>query len=133
MTDKAKGQDISIGIVTEALPDALFRVKFQNQEKEILAYLSGKMRLNRIKVLIGDSVEVVLDSYGGRGRIVRRLDNRRENALQIIPKTMKVKASIKKMCSKCKLVRREGVLFVVCKSNPKHKQTQGQICEYLKI
>lgn len=38
---------------------------------------------------------------------------------------MKVKASIKKMCPKCKLVRREGVLFVVCKSNPKHKQRQG--------
>ncbi|HEY4479898.1 MAG TPA: 50S ribosomal protein L36 [Candidatus Paceibacterota bacterium] len=38
---------------------------------------------------------------------------------------MKVKASIKKMCAKCKLVRREGVLFVVCKSNPKHKQRQG--------
>ncbi|MFH0804436.1 MAG: 50S ribosomal protein L36 [Candidatus Zambryskibacteria bacterium] len=38
---------------------------------------------------------------------------------------MKVKASIKKMCPKCKLVRRGGVLFVVCKSNPKHKQRQG--------
>ncbi len=64
-----------VGIVTEALPNALFRVKLQEEER--LAYLSGKMRLNRIKVLIGDSVEIVLDPYGGRGRIVRRLDNRR--------------------------------------------------------
>ncbi len=62
-------------MITEALPNAFFRVKLQ--EGEVLAYLSGKMRLNRIKVIIGDSVEVVLDPYGGKGRIVRRLDNRR--------------------------------------------------------
>jgi len=73
MTDKR--QETSVGVITEALPNAFFRVKFK--ESEILAYLSGKMRLNRIKVLIGDSVEVVLDPYGGKGRIVRRLDNRR--------------------------------------------------------
>lgn len=75
MTDKTR-QDTTIGMITEALPNALFRVKLQNQE-EVLAYLSGKMRLNRIKVIIGDSVELVLDPYGGRARIVRRLDNRR--------------------------------------------------------
>jgi translation initiation factor IF-1 len=68
-------QDTSIGIVTEALPNAFFRVKMQ--EAEILAYLSGRMRLNRIKVMVGDNVEVVLDPYGGKGRIVRRLDNRK--------------------------------------------------------
>jgi len=68
---------MSIGIVTEALPNALFRVKFEKDEKEIIAYLSGKMRLNRIKVLIGDGVEVTLDPYGGKGRIVRRLDGRK--------------------------------------------------------
>ena len=64
------------GIITESLPSTLFRVKIENQkegEKEILAYLSGKMRMHRIKVLIGDSVEVVLDSYGGKGRIIKRL------------------------------------------------------------
>jgi translation initiation factor IF-1 len=74
MTDKER-QETSIGVITEALPNAFFRVKLQ--EEEVLAYLSGKMRLNRIKVIIGDSVEVVLDPYGGKGRIVRRLDNRR--------------------------------------------------------
>ena len=64
------------GIITEALPSTLFRVKMrdaENDQKEILAYLSGKMRMHRIKVLIGDTVEVVLDSYGGKGRIVKRL------------------------------------------------------------
>jgi translation initiation factor IF-1 len=74
MTDKER-QETSVGVITEALPNAFFRVKLK--ESEVLAYLSGKMRLNRIKVLIGDSVEVVLDPYGGKGRIVRRLDNRR--------------------------------------------------------
>jgi translation initiation factor IF-1 len=78
MIDREKAGGISIGTITEALPNALFRVKFPNQENESLAYLSGKMRLNRIKVLIGDSVEVVIDPYGGRGRIVRRLDNKRQ-------------------------------------------------------
>jgi len=60
------------GVVTEALPSTLFRVKMEDQ-KEILAYLSGKMRMHRIKILIGDQVEVVLDPYGGKGRIVKRL------------------------------------------------------------
>jgi len=60
------------GFVTEALPSTLFKVKIEDGN-EILAYLSGKMRMHRIKVLIGDSVEVVLDQYGGKGRIVKRL------------------------------------------------------------
>jgi len=64
--------DTAKGIVTEALPATLFRVKL-SEEKEILAYLGGKMRMHRIKVLIGDTVEVVLDPYGGKGRIVKRL------------------------------------------------------------
>lgn len=76
MIDKAR-QESSVGTVTEALPNALFRVSLSEGQPEIIAYLSGKMRLNRIKVLIGDSVEVVLDPYGGKGRIVRRLDNKR--------------------------------------------------------
>ncbi|MDQ5961890.1 MAG: translation initiation factor [Patescibacteria group bacterium] len=59
------------GHVTEALPSTLFRVELADG-KEILAYLSGKMRMNRIKVLIGDRVEIVVDPYGGKGRIVRR-------------------------------------------------------------
>ena len=68
------------GVVTEALPSILFRVKIEdkivgneNDEEVILAYLSGKMRMHRIKVLIGDTVEIVLDPYGGKGRIVKRL------------------------------------------------------------
>ena len=60
------------GVVTEALPSTLFRVNL-TEGGEILAYLSGKMRMHRIKVLIGDTVELVLDPYGGKGRITKRL------------------------------------------------------------
>ncbi len=37
---------------------------------------------------------------------------------------MKVRASVKKLCKDCKIVKREGCLYVVCR-NPKHKQRQG--------
>lgn len=69
----------AVGTVEEVLPDSLFRVRLPNEsdtEAEgqlILAYLAGKMRLHRIRVLVGDQVEMVLDPYGGRARIVRRL------------------------------------------------------------
>lgn len=62
-----------IGLVTEALPNTLFRVRIEGQESELLSYLSGKMRLNRIRVLIGDKVKVELDPYGGKGRIIQRM------------------------------------------------------------
>lgn len=60
------------GIVEEALPNTLFKVTLEGGET-ILAYLAGKMRLHRIKVLVGDKVTVKLDPYGGKGRITRRL------------------------------------------------------------
>lgn len=60
------------GIIQEALPNTMFRVQLENGNL-IIAYLAGKMRLHRIKVLIGDTVEVLLDPYGGKGRIVRRV------------------------------------------------------------
>ncbi len=62
-----------LGVVTEALPNTLFKIKFEGKDEEQLAYLAGKMRMHRIRVLIGDKVEVELDPYGGRGRITRRL------------------------------------------------------------
>ena len=60
------------GVVEEALPNTLFRVSVDGGEP-ILAYLSGKMRLHRIKVLVGDKVQLQLDPYGGRARITRRM------------------------------------------------------------
>lgn len=62
-----------IGVVEEALPGATFRVKAEG-EKEILAHLSGKMRMHRIRVLTGDRVIVEVSEYDeSKGRITRRL------------------------------------------------------------
>lgn len=60
------------GVVVEALPNTLFRVDLQSGER-VLCYLAGKMRLHRIRILVGDKVLVQLDPYGGKGRIIRRL------------------------------------------------------------
>ncbi len=67
-----KGQAV-LGVITEALPNTLFRLKLEGQEDEMMAYLAGKMRINRIRVLVGDKVLVELEPYGGKGRIVKRL------------------------------------------------------------
>ncbi|QSH39581.1 translation initiation factor IF-1 [Candidatus Kaiserbacteria bacterium] len=69
--DTNENKDIVEGVVVEALPNALFRIELKNGE-EVISYLAGKMRLHRIKVLLGDTVQVKVDPYGGRGRIVRR-------------------------------------------------------------
>ena len=66
-----KSQAVS-GVITEALPNTLFRLKLEGQESEMMAYLAGKMRINRIRVLVGDKVLVELDPYGGKGRIIKR-------------------------------------------------------------
>ena len=74
MTDQAEKPDnLVYGIVEEALPNALFRVVLEGEEEPCLAYLAGKMRKFRIRVLVGDRVGVVLDPYGGKGRITKRL------------------------------------------------------------
>lgn len=62
------------GLVVEALPNTMFKVEIEGEEGEpILAYLSGKMRLHRIRVLVGDKVVMELESYGGKARITKRL------------------------------------------------------------
>ena len=63
----------AVGIVTETLPNLLFRVELIDTNHVVLAYLSGKMRLHRIKVLVGDRVELILSPDGERGRVSRRL------------------------------------------------------------
>jgi translation initiation factor IF-1 len=61
------------GVVDEALPNTLFRVSINDGAEQVLCYLAGKMRLHRIKVLVGDKVLLKLDPYGGKARITRRL------------------------------------------------------------
>jgi translation initiation factor IF-1 len=71
--DKQTNENTVMGVVTETMPNTLFKVKVEGKEGEILAYLAGKMRLHRIRVLIGDKVSLLLDPYGGRARITKRL------------------------------------------------------------
>lgn len=61
------------GVVIEALPNIMFKVKIDGAEEETLTYLSGKMRLHRIRVLVGDRVILELEPYGGKPRIIKRL------------------------------------------------------------
>ncbi len=61
------------GIIEEALPNAMFRVVLDNNHK-VLAHVSGKIRMNFIRILPGDKVKVELSPYDlSRGRITFRL------------------------------------------------------------
>jgi translation initiation factor IF-1 len=73
MEKKQEKSPAIMGVITEALPNTMFKVKLEGQEQELLSYLAGRMRLNRIRVLIGDKVLVEIDPYGGKGRITKRL------------------------------------------------------------
>ncbi len=59
------------GQVTEVLPNALYRVKLEDGN-EIIAHLAGKLKMNRIRVIAGDTVSLVLSPDGQLGRIVYR-------------------------------------------------------------
>ena len=61
-----------LATITEALPNSMFRADL-GDGKIVLVYLSGRMHLHKIRVLVGDKVRVELDQYGERGRIVKRL------------------------------------------------------------
>ena len=68
-----KDENIEVeGTVVESLPNAMFRVELPNGHK-ILAHISGKMRMNYIRILPGDKVTVEMSPYDlGRGRITYR-------------------------------------------------------------
>jgi translation initiation factor IF-1 len=71
----AKHEDIinMEGRVEEVLPGTMFRIKLDNVESLVLAHLSGRMRKNNIKVLLGDRVEMEISPYDlTKGRITRR-------------------------------------------------------------
>ena len=72
MSDESENKDLVYGVVEEALPNALFRVLIDGEKETSLAYLSGKMRRFRIRVLVGDKVTIVPEPYGGKGRIIKR-------------------------------------------------------------
>ncbi len=78
MDTKQKKEPAVFGVVVEALPNTMFKVKFENKEpvadkEDLLCYLAGKMRLHRIRGLVGDKVFVEIDPYGGKGKIIKRV------------------------------------------------------------
>jgi translation initiation factor IF-1 len=61
------------GVIEEVLPNTMYRVRIENFDKIVLASLNGRMRMNNIKVLGGDVVELEFSPYDfTRGRITRR-------------------------------------------------------------
>ena len=89
------------GKVIETLPNAMFKVELENGHV-LLCNISGKMRMNFIHILLGDKVRV-----------------------EISPYDLTKGTSIKKRSDDCKIVRRKGRLYVICKKNPKFKMRQG--------
>ena len=86
---------------------------------EVLAHISGKMRMHYIKILPGDRVKVEMSPYDlTKGRITFRY--KQKTLLK-----MKVRASVKKRSVDCKIVKRKGKVYVINKKNPKFKQRQG--------
>ncbi|MCK5589026.1 MAG: translation initiation factor IF-1 [Candidatus Pacebacteria bacterium] len=68
-----KVEETKIGMVVEALPNTMFKVLFDDSEEEQIVILSGRMRRFRIRILVGDKVEVKIDPYGGKGFIIKRI------------------------------------------------------------
>jgi translation initiation factor IF-1 len=64
---------VKTGTVIESLPDGVFKVRLDEEENEVMAYLSGKMRRAKIYVLLGDKVKMEFSPYDpNTGRIVYR-------------------------------------------------------------
>ena len=62
------------GIVTELMRGGMFRVEIKEPKHEVIAQINGKMRMFKIKVLLGDTVELEVSPYDlNKGRITRRL------------------------------------------------------------
>ena len=108
-----------IATVVEPLPNAMFRVELENKH-QVLAHISGKMRKNFIRILPGDKVAVELSPYD-LTEAGSCIDTSKPSSTR---KFMKVRASVKKICDKCKIVHRKRVVRVIC-VNTKHKQRQG--------
>nr|YP_009662847.1 translational initiation factor 1 [Amphilophium steyermarkii]YP_009662884.1 translational initiation factor 1 [Amphilophium steyermarkii]QBA67443.1 translation initiation factor 1 [Amphilophium granulosum]QBA67456.1 translation initiation factor 1 [Amphilophium steyermarkii]QCU48369.1 translational initiation factor 1 [Amphilophium steyermarkii]QCU48406.1 translational initiation factor 1 [Amphilophium steyermarkii] len=67
------------GLITESLPNGMFRVRLDNEDL-VLGYVSGKIRRSSIRILPGDKVKIEISRYDStRGRIISRLDNDNEN------------------------------------------------------
>lgn len=63
-----------VGVVDEVLPASMFRVKIENMPNTLLCYMGGKLKQNKIRVILGDAVRVEVSPYDlTKGRIIFRL------------------------------------------------------------
>jgi translation initiation factor IF-1 len=63
-----------IGTVSEVLPNSTFRVKISNTENIVLCYMGGRLKQNKIKVILGDNVKIEISPYDlTKGRITYRM------------------------------------------------------------
>ena len=73
MPNREQTKEKEMGVVIEALPNTLFKIELKKERRVMLGYLSGNMRLHRIRVMVGDMVEVEIDPYNQeKGKIIRR-------------------------------------------------------------
>jgi large subunit ribosomal protein L36 len=98
--------------VVELLPSAAYKLRLED-EGVVIAHAAGAAE----RILWCGRVT-------GFAWCCRSANAGRIGAIAVSEGTMKVRASVKVMCPKCKLVHREGVVRVIC-ANPKHKQRQG--------
>lgn len=74
MAKEKEGVLMMEGVIEEIMPAAMFRIRLDGVESMVIGYLSGRMRTNNIKVLLGDRVSMEFSPYDlSRGRITRRL------------------------------------------------------------
>lgn len=118
------------GTIVEALSNAMFRVELENGH-EIIAHISGKMRMHYIKILIVTKSELKCllttspkaESYSATSKSPFLHSFFFQTIKRIL--IMKTRASLKKRTPDCVIVRRKGRLFVINKKNPKFKTRQG--------
>ena len=107
------------------LPRALYRVAVDGG-REVTAHAASGPGRNFVRLVVGDRVTVEL-SRGTGPRTDRAQGaglSMANRELECAGSRMKVRASVKRICDKCKIVRRRGVVRVIC-PNQKHKQRQG--------
>lgn len=55
------------GVVQEERPNSQYLVKLESDERDLLCYLGGKLKMNHVRIVIGDRVRILPDKYGGNG------------------------------------------------------------------
>lgn len=78
MAQERDDRIVTTGTIIEVLPSTMFRVKIDNTEHVVLSHLSGKMRLNFIRLVVGDRVRLEMSPYDlTKARIVYRITEKR--------------------------------------------------------